>query len=284
LDEREKFISSQVIGEQEFVARGEVIPDPLEAFGDMAGLANSLQKVAEKLDNILNVAQDTFGGGNAPVREVTDKLQLTLDNINNTVGTINRIGTQVERANLPDLVAEALNTLPGLMRKAEGTLTQLQSTLRGFEEFSNSLESIGMEFKGVGQSVRSAIEHADEALINVEQITKPIAARSDLIAENLTRALSNVEALATDLRQFSRRLNASEGTLARLIDDPALYGKVNDTVESIRLVSGNVEILTRRLQPVIEDFRVTADKLARDPAQMGVRGVLSPRPNGMGIK
>jgi phospholipid/cholesterol/gamma-HCH transport system substrate-binding protein len=284
LDEREKFISSQVIGEQEFVARGEVIPDPLEAFGDMAGLANSLQKVAEKLDNILNVAQDTFGGGNAPVREVTDKLQLTLDNINNTVGTINRIGTQVERANLPDLVAEALNTLPGLMRKAEGTLTQMQSTLRGFEEFSNSLESIGMEFKGVGQSVRSAIEHADEALINVEQITKPIAARSDLIAENLTRALSNVEALATDLRQFSRRLNASEGTLARLIDDPALYGKVNDTVESIRLVSGNVEILTRRLQPVIEDFRVTADKLARDPAQMGVRGVLSPRPNGMGIK
>jgi phospholipid/cholesterol/gamma-HCH transport system substrate-binding protein len=284
LDERELQASQQVIGQQDFIAKGEVVPDPLEAFGDMAGLANSLQRVAERLDNILSVAQDTFGGDNTPIRDVTNRMQTTLDNINVTVGTINRIGTQIERANLPDLVAEALNTLPGLIQKAEGTLTQLQSTLKGFEEFSDSLESIGGEFQGIGETVRSALTNADQAIGNLAEITEPISQRSDQIAANLGSALANIEGLAADLKIFARRLNNSQGTLARLVDDPSMYGKFSDTLDNIRLVSGNVEVITRRLQPVIEDVRVTADKLARDPAQMGVRGVLSPRPNGLGIK
>jgi phospholipid/cholesterol/gamma-HCH transport system substrate-binding protein len=284
LDERELQASQQVIGKQDFIAKGEVVPDPLEAFGDMAGLANSLQRVAEKLENILSVAQDTFGGDNTPIRDVTSRMQSTLDNINVTVGTINRIGTQIERANIPDLVAEALNTLPGLIKKAEGTLTQLQSTLKGFEEFSDSLESIGGEFAGIGDTVRSALSNADQAIGNLAEITEPISQRSDQIASNLANALSNIEGLAADLKVFARRLNSSQGTLARLIDDPSMYGKLNDTLDNIRLVSGNVELITRRLQPVIEDVRVTADKLARDPAQMGVRGILSPRPNGLGVK
>jgi len=284
LDERELQASQQEIGKQDFIAKGEVVPDPLEAFGDMAGLANSLQRVAEKLDNILSVAQDTFGGDNTPIRDVTSRMQATLDNINVTVGTVNRIGTQIERANIPDFVAEALNTLPGLIKKAEGTLTQLQSTLKGFEEFSDSLESIGGEFEGIGETVRSALTNADQAIGNLAEITEPISQRSDQIAENLGNALENIEGLAADLRIFARKLNSSQGTLARLIDDPSMYGKLNDTLDNIRLVSGNVELITRRLQPVIEDVRVTADKLARDPAQMGVRGILSPRPNGLGIK
>jgi phospholipid/cholesterol/gamma-HCH transport system substrate-binding protein len=284
LDERELQASQQVIGKQDFIAKGEVVPDPLEAFGDMAGLANSLQRVAEKLENILSVAQDTFGGDNTPIRDVTSRMQSTLDNINVTVGTINRIGTQIERANIPDLVAEALNTLPGLIKKAEGTLTQLQSTLKGFEEFSDSLESIGGEFAGIGDTVRSALSNADQAIGNLAEITEPISQRSDQIPSNLANALSNIEGLAADLKVFARRLNSSQGTLARLIDDPSMYGKLNDTLDNIRLVSGNVELITRRLQPVIEDVRVTADKLARDPAQMGVRGILSPRPNGLGVK
>jgi phospholipid/cholesterol/gamma-HCH transport system substrate-binding protein len=284
LDEREMQASQQVIGQQDFIAKGEVVPDPLEAFGDMAGLANSLQRVAQKLDNILSVAQDTFGGDTASIKDVTGRMQTTLDNINVTVGTINRIGTQVERANIPNLIAEALTTLPGLIKNAEGTLTQLQRTLKGFEEFSDSLESIGGEFTGIGETVRSALTNADEAIANLAEITEPISQRSDQIAANLGNALANIEGLAADLKVFARRLNSSQGTLARLIDDPAMYGKLNDTLDNIRLVSGNVELITRRLQPVIEDVRVTADKLARDPAQMGVRGILSPRPNGLGVK
>ncbi|MFN9435096.1 MAG: MlaD family protein [Planctomycetota bacterium] len=284
LDEREMAIAQTPIGEREFVARGEVVPDPLEAVGDLVGLTNSMQKMAERLDNVLAVAQDMAGGEEGSIRDAAQTFKATLDNINNTVSTINRIGSQVERAQIPELVAEALNAVPDLFREAQSTLAQLQRTLKGVEEFSIQLESISKEFDGIGETVRSAMENADKAIANIAEITEPISQRSDEIADNLVRSLGNIDALAADLQIFARRLNNSRGTIARLVDDPTLYGKIAETLESIRNVSGNVEGLSRRLQPILDDIRVATDKLARDPGQIGVRGALSGRPLGAGLK
>jgi phospholipid/cholesterol/gamma-HCH transport system substrate-binding protein len=283
LDEKEAAASQAIIGAQDFVSKGEVVPDPLEAVGDLVGLANSLQRVAEKLDNVLTVAQDAVGGTNTPIREVTESFRDTLDNINSTVNTINRIGSQVERAELPKLVASALDEVPVLFKRASETLVQLERTLKGFEEFSVSLEGLGKEFDGVGDSVRSALKNANEAIENIAEITEPLSQKSDVLTDNVVRALANIEALAVDLRVFANRLNSSNGTIARLVDDPTMYGKVNDTLDAIRNVSGNVELVSRRLQPVIEDVRILADKMARDPGQI-VRGALSGRPVGAGVK
>jgi phospholipid/cholesterol/gamma-HCH transport system substrate-binding protein len=284
LDEREMAIAQTPIGEREFVARGEVVPDPLEAVGDLVGLTNSMQKMAERLDNVLAVAQDMAGGEEGSIRDAAQTFKATLDNINNTVSTINRIGSQVERAQIPELVAEALNAVPDLFKEAQSTLAQLQRTLKGVEEFSIQLESISKEFDGIGETVRSAMENADQAIANIAEITEPISQRSDEIADNLVRSLGNIDALAADLQIFARRLNSSRGTIARLVDDPTLYGKIADTLDSIRNVSGNVENLSRRLQPILDDIRVATDKLARDPGQIGVRGALSGRPLGAGLK
>jgi phospholipid/cholesterol/gamma-HCH transport system substrate-binding protein len=284
LDEREMAVAQASIGEREYVARGEVVPDPLEAVGDLVGLANSMQKMAERLDSVLSVAQDLVGGEEGSIRDAAQTFKSTLDNINNTVTTINRIGTQVERAQIPELVAEALNAVPELFKEAQGSLAQLQRTLKGFEEFSVQLESLGKEFDGIGDNVRSAIKNADEAIANISEITEPISQRSDELAENLVRSVANIDALVADLRIFARRLNSSNGTIARLVDDPTLYGKVTETLESIRNVSGNVEMLSRRLQPILDDVRIATDKLARDPGQVGVRGALSGRPLGAGLK
>lgn len=284
LDEREMAIAQTPIGEREFVARGEVVPDPLEAVGDLVGLTNSMQKMAERLDNVLAVAQDMAGGEEGSIRDAAQTFKATLDNINNTVSTVNRIGSQVERAQIPELVAEALNAVPDLFREAQSTLAQLQRTLKGVEEFSIQLESISKEFDGIGETVRSAMENADKAIANIAEISEPISQRSDEIADNLVRSLGNIDALAADLQIFARRLNNSRGTIARLVDDPTLYGKIAETLESIRNVSGNVEGLSRRLQPILDDIRVATDKLARDPGQIGVRGALSGRPLGAGLK
>lgn len=284
LDEREVAASQAIIGSQDFIASGEVVPDPLEAVGDLVGLANSLQRVAERLDNILSVAQDTIGNGDLQVRDVAISIKDTVDNINNTVSTINRIGNQVESAQIPDLIANALNEVPKLFREAQGTLTQLQLTLKGFEEFSVSLEGIGQEFVGIGDTLKSAVKNADRAIANIAEITEPISQKSDVLTENLVNALANIEALAADLRIFAHRLNSSNGTIARLVDDPTMYGKITDTLDNVRAVSGNVELLSRRLHPILEDVRILTDKVARDPAQMGVRGILSNRPNGVGLK
>jgi phosphoglycerate-specific signal transduction histidine kinase len=72
-------------------------------------------------------------------------------------------------------------------------------------------------------------------------------------------------------------LNSGNGTVARLIEDEQLYVQLVQTLE-------NVEQLTHRLQPIVEDVRVFTDKIARDPRQLGVRGALDSRGSGLGIK
>lgn len=284
LDEQEMAKAQVNISQGDYLSGGEVIPDPLEAIGDLIGLTNSMQRMAERLDNVLGVVQEMAGGEEGSIREAAQSFKETMDNLNTTVTTVNRIGTQVERAQIPDLVAEALNTVPDLFKEAQGTLSQLQRTLKGFQEFTDELESISKEFNGIGQDVRSATNSAQEALDNIAEITRPISQRSDEIAENLVRSLASIETLSSDLQVFARRLNNSQGTIARLVDDPTLYGKITDTLDNIRTVSGNVENLSRRLQPILDDVRVAADKLARDPGQIGVRGALSGRTLGSGLK
>ncbi len=108
--------------------------------------------------------------------------------------------------------------------------------------------------------------------------------QSDVIVDRAVRLLGNLDALAVDLKQFSTKLNAGNGTIAQLIDNPQLYYQTTETIGSIRAASANIQAITARLQPIVDDVRIFTDKIARDPGQIGVRGALSGRTLGSGLK
>ena len=174
--------------------------------------------------------------------------------------------------------------LPEVLKSAQDTLVQTQKTLKGFETFSSSLEGIGTEFEGIGVDVRQAVQNANTAIENIADITEPVKESSDVIVERAVRLMGNLDALAIDLKQFSTRLNRSSGTIAQLIDNPQLYHQTTETIGSIRAASANVQAITARLQPIVDDVRIFTDKIARDPGQIGVRGALSGRTLGTGLK
>ena len=66
---------------------------------------------------------------------------------------------------------------------------------------------------------------------------------------------------------FGKALNRREGSLGQLVNNPDLYQNLN-------AAAANVEQLTRRLRPIVEDARIFTDKIARDPGVLGVRGAL----------
>jgi uncharacterized protein YoxC len=207
-----------------------------------------------------------------------------LNNFNETVSSANRILSQVEDARIPEAVSRGLNLLPEVLKSAQDTLVQTQKTLKGFETFSSSLEGIGTEFEGIGVDVRQAVQNANTAIANIADITEPVKESSDVIVERAVRLMGNLDALAIDLKQFSTRLNSSSGTIAQLIDNPQLYHQTTETIGSIRAASANVQAITARLQPIVDDVRIFTDKIARDPGQIGVRGALSGRTLGTGLK
>ena len=80
--------------------------------------------------------------------------------------------------------------------------------------------------------------------------------------------------MLSQLVQFSEALNNREGTLGQLLHDRQLYDQISASMS-------NIEHLSRRLRPILEDARVFTDKVARDPGRLGVKGMLDRRQSGI---
>jgi|694.fasta_scaffold116662_2 phospholipid/cholesterol/gamma-HCH transport system substrate-binding protein len=277
MDEPERKAMTDIITEGYYSKGGEVAKDPMEALA-------SIGPAFQRIDQLVLTIQDAIGGDSGPVRDLSATARTTLNNFNETVSSANRILSQVEEARIPEAVSRGLNLLPEVLKSAQDTLVQTQKTLKGFETFSSSLEGIGTEFEGIGVDVRQAVQNANTAIANIADITEPVKESSDVIVERAVRLMGNLDALAIDLKQFSTRLNSSSGTIAQLIDNPQLYHQTTETIGSIRAASANVQAITARLQPIVDDVRIFTDKIARDPGQIGVRGALSGRTLGTGLK
>ena len=289
LDARESAAINEFITDNSFLDGGEVAADPLESMARLEGTLvpalTTIERALARFDSIGASIQEVVGGGSGPVRELVTSVKSTTDNINTTVNTVNRVVTQFESAQIPNAITYVLTGLPDLFKEAQTTLAQTQRTLKGFEQFSASLEGLGKEFEGIGETIRKAVENASVAIENIAEITEPVSKNSEVLVANAVTALANLDTLAMDLKRFSSRVNNSNGTIAQLIDNPQLYYKTTDMVNKIQLASGNIQAISQKLIPIVNDFRIASDKIARDPGgQLGVRGALSARPPGVGLK
>ena len=288
LDARESAAINEFITDKSFLDGGEVAKDPFESLtrleSTLVPVLTTVERALARIDSIGASIQEVVGQDNGPVRELVTSIKATADDVQTTVKTWNRVVMQFENAQIPNGIANGLAILPDLFREAQTTLAQTQRTLKGFEQFSASLEGLGKEFDGIGETIREAVDNANVAIKNIADITDPVSKNSEVLVANAVRSLANLDTLALDLKRLTSRINNSNGTVAQLIDNPQLYIKATDTLNNIQSASGNIQVLTQKLQPILNDVRIFTDKVARDPGQVGVRGALSARPLGAGRK
>ncbi|MBL8825956.1 MAG: MCE family protein, partial [Planctomycetaceae bacterium] len=110
---------------------------------------------------------------------------------------------------------------------------------------------------------------AEEILTDVRGFTRPLGERGPQLIESIDRAATRMDTVLGELDTFTRSINSADGTVGRLIKDPALY-------ESLNSVAANVNELTRELKPIVRDARAFSDKISRHPESLGVRGALFP--------
>ena len=87
------------------------------------------------------------------------------------------------------------------------------------------------------------------------------------IARLSTRATENLDLILTNLNQFSAEDQRPQRLAGPAASDPELYQHVIRTVR-------NIDELTRKLRPILDDARVFSDKIARHPEVLGVRGAI----------
>ncbi len=265
-DEMQRAQSHLVDGD--YLVGGINQPDPMTLIVDMqsnfAGTLSSIDSAARRIDGLAKTFQDVLGGSGDEIQGVVEKTKQTLDTFNQTAGTVQRVFGQVENSKLPEALAKLLEKMPRILDEAEGVVVQTKATLKSFED-------VGKNFQEVGKT-------ANETMKNVEEFTSPLRGEGSRTLQDALKTVNNLNELILDLRQLTQRVNNGQGTIARLIDDDSLYYSLVSTLDNIRRT-------TEQLQPIMKDARVLSDKLARDPGgQIGVRGILSGRPAGVGLK
>jgi len=257
LSDVEKEIAAAYLKDQDYITGGQVAPDTLESLVTMqekfAPTLVAIEQAGNQVGALARDIRSMMGGSEGQINQIVQKTEETMDNFNQTLDSIDAIfGDERLRASLQ----VTADRLPKLLDDAQSVLTETKETLDVYQ--------------GVGRA-------AEQAMSNVAEFTEPLGEQGERIVSDAMRTLNDIDGLVTDLRQVSARLNSGQGTLNRLLSDDELYYSVKRTVE-------NVEVLTRRLQPVVDDVRIFTDKISRDPRQLGVAGALQGRPVGTGTK
>jgi phospholipid/cholesterol/gamma-HCH transport system substrate-binding protein len=273
LDANEQGIANSVLAQGDYIGdgAGKVAPDPLEALLKMqeslaptlASIEPTFRAVQQASNQVNGLAADirqVIGGGDGtdegsgPIEKLAKKAEETMGNLDKTLIAVEGLFNDPK---LRLAIGDAAEKLPKLIKEAEGVMSQAKSTIASFE--------------GVGKA-------AEETMKNVSDFTKPLGAKGDKIVGDALRTMNNLDALLAEIRKVTAKVNSSQGTVQKLLEDDQLYYSFVRTLE-------NVELLTHRMQPIIEDARIFSDKLARDPSQaIGLRGVINGRGAGLGVK
>jgi len=222
------------------------LQDKIESAFESVELAG--QKIAQLTDSFDSIV----GKNDDQMKSLLAKSDLALDQFGKAMANVNDV---IGDEQLKQKIRETLVRLPVVVEEARLTLTDARTTLEGFAR--------------VGQ-------RAERNLENLEGLTRPLGEQGDEIVATIQRSIGRVEEIMTHLVQFTQALNNPDGSLGRLVHDPELFERIN-------MAASNIEEVTRKLKPIMNDARVLTDKLARDPSQLGVRGAIS-RPKGQGLK
>ncbi len=264
LSDAEKARSLERIGKGDMISSGLVVDDPLtvlvnmqqnmsETFGSIQGAGTGVEGAAGEFKTLMGNLNESFATSEAELKQAVAQTNAAMQKFENAMDSLNSIvGDQQTRLKLK----ESVNEIPVVLRQATLTLASAQQTMKYFES--------------VGQK-------AEANLDNLEKFTRPLGERGEMLVESITTSVESFDSTVSQMNELVTTLNNAEGSLHKIVHDDELY-------YSIKRTTTNIEDATKRLRPILNDIRVFSDKIATDPRQLGVSGMLDRRPVGVGVK
>ena len=173
-----------------------------------------------------------------------------------------------------------------IMGKTESALGRFDTTLIAVQDvvtdeelmlkLKQALDEVPQLLVDAGRAMSSLEGMAHEAEQNLEFLqgfTKPLGDQGDEIVSSIRQNLDRLDSTLLELQQFTQAINTSDGSLGQFVHNPELYQRLNRAAE-------NIEELTFRLTPVVDDARVISDKLARNPGRL-LRGAIGRQQSGL---
>jgi phospholipid/cholesterol/gamma-HCH transport system substrate-binding protein len=226
--------------------QGQKANDPLNMLANLEPqISTTVNSLTRATDEIAKLATTV----NSSLETNKDRFNSILANTDQALSTINRAADSLKGV-LSD--PESNENFRRALKEMPELLTTTRKAIEGLERAMN----------GVDRNVR-----------NLEGLTEPLGKRGPTIVANMDESIARINSTLAQVERFGNQLNNNNGTVGKLLNDPALYQQINEAAANINEVS-------QRLRPIVEDVRVLSDRVSRNPGIV-LRDALQP---GAGTK
>ncbi len=201
------------------------------------------------------------------MRTMSQKAQVSLDNFNRIFENVNNVvGDPALKGQIKDALAE----LPKIFQEIRVTVVDTRKAINAFGDIPDGVNSNLENLEGFTGALK---EEGPEILAQVKSSLR-----------NADKFLENVSGLTQSLQSLKK----SEGTIGKLLNDTEMYDKALETVEDAKAMVSELRrtstMISNKTEPLLNDLRMAADAVSRDPGVLGVRGALDRRPGKTGYK
>jgi phospholipid/cholesterol/gamma-HCH transport system substrate-binding protein len=276
---------------------GVVDPNPFDALAQLADLKTDFAEASRSLgaagDEVANLARrvnDAFGSETEQgrVKRLLDTTEEAMAQFGRTMGSINEIigdapvvaqnpppgqptnGQQLlNRQPLPNGQQPALDQFPANDQPPADGQEMRQRIRQGLNDLPEAIR----EMRITMQQFRVVLESANKNFQNLEGFTEPLGRRGEEIATSVVDAVDGLDRLVEEFTVLSQALNSREGTLGQFVHNPQLYENLNRLIHNANQVVVQINDLTLKLRPIVNDTRVFMDKVAREPGRVVTGGI-----------
>lgn len=260
---------------------GAASPAPMDAMmnlqGDVEKTLEMFQRVGEKIETLTDNVNQVIGDNEDRIPRILQKTEKALDQFSNTVDKINE---SVETANAALNDPEFRESMTQMIRDIPQTFQELREAIAQTKKTLQSADVAMQDFGDIFSTIEAVGQRAEANLANLEKVTKPLADRGPEIVEDFLGTMDKADRLIDNLVELTENINSSEGSFNKFIKDSELYDRSIEMLGRFERTLANVEQITKKALPIMDDARIISDTVARDPRILGVKGALDRTPVG----
>ncbi len=259
---------------------GPLLEDTLREYRDVGkGIREAMPELKRTSSDVSETAKIT--------RQVMPELRKTFEEFQVTARTWSKVG---ERADVlmstnEEKITKAIDRLQDTLKRFSDVfsdenqknfqliLKNTRATSDRFEQITKTTEGMLVETQKTIKRINESVSRTEEILTNLQKATKPIGERSQSIVKNLDESTGKLNLLLGDVRGLLNSFGKADGTVQRFLSDPTLFHSLTETMDGVNK-------MMPRLQHILRDVEIFADKIARHPESLGVGGALRPS-NGL---
>jgi phospholipid/cholesterol/gamma-HCH transport system substrate-binding protein len=220
---------------------GQVAADPIEVVsrlqGSLSQAIGSVSGTSKDLGELIRHVGDVLDRNEQHIDEIITQSNETLAMVKNTAKFSNDLFSDEKFRE--DLRRE-VQQLPEMFREARDTVSTLRKTM------DNMNHTMGL---------------VDQNLENIKDFTEPLGDNGPGIVNRMNESVDKLNRLMSEMEVFSKAMNSDQGSLGKLVKDDELY-------EHLNRAARNVDEVSSRLKPIVNDVRIISDNLARHPGSI----------------